>query len=80
MPAASSPDPRPTGSPASFLAAAAALSAIERELGDAHGPAGNAPNDPREALAALLLLREVRDPGRPGPWPRPAASRRRWRP
>ncbi|MFD8415266.1 hypothetical protein ACFV2Q_26495 [Streptomyces sp. NPDC059650] len=61
MPAASSPDPRPTGSPASFLAAAAALSAIERELGDAHGPAGNAPNDPREALAALLLLREVRE-------------------
>ncbi|MFE1791803.1 hypothetical protein ACFW7J_25995, partial [Streptomyces sp. NPDC059525] len=61
--AASSPSPgrRPAGSPASFLAAAAALAAIERELGDAHGPAGNAPSDPREALAALLLLREVRE-------------------
>ncbi|KJY25803.1 hypothetical protein [Streptomyces katrae] len=64
MPAAApspSPGRRPAGSPASFLAAAAALAAIERELGDAHGPAGNAPSDPREALAALLLLREVRE-------------------
>ncbi|MFH7594547.1 hypothetical protein WDV06_05500 [Streptomyces racemochromogenes] len=61
VPAAPPPGPRPAGSPASFLAAAAALAAIERELGDAHGPAGNAPTDPREALAALLLLREVRE-------------------
>ncbi|MEU8431508.1 hypothetical protein AB0F18_01105 [Streptomyces sp. NPDC029216] len=61
VPAAPPPDSRPAGSPASFLAAAAALAAIERELGDAHRPAGNAPDDPREALAALLLLREVRE-------------------
>ncbi|WP_030194653.1 hypothetical protein [Streptomyces sp. NRRL S-87] len=59
MPPAS--DERPTGSPTSFLAAAAALAAIERELEDAHGAAGAKSADPREALAALLLLREVRE-------------------
>ncbi|MFJ5548740.1 HSP18 transcriptional regulator [Streptomyces sp. NPDC093225] len=54
-------DKRPASSPASFLAAAAALAAIGRELEDAHGAVGAKPADPQEALAALLLLREVRE-------------------
>ncbi|MFD7629765.1 HSP18 transcriptional regulator [Streptomyces sp. NPDC059851] len=52
--------PGQPGAPASFLAAATALEAIESALGSARGPSTDAPDGPREALAALLLLREVR--------------------
>ncbi|MEU3315337.1 hypothetical protein ABZ743_22030 [Streptomyces sp. NPDC006662] len=52
---------RPPGSPASFLAAAAALGAIDQALEGAHAPDADAPDDPGAALAALLLLREVRE-------------------
>ncbi|MFI8101204.1 hypothetical protein [Streptomyces sp. NPDC086023] len=51
----------PTGSPASFLAAATALAAVERELRDAHDAAGTTTAEPSQALAALMLLREVRE-------------------
>ncbi|MFE9409518.1 type III effector protein [Streptomyces sp. NPDC006704] len=56
-----SPD---TQSPASFLAAAAALEAIEHAVRDAHEeaaePAGSGVG-PEQALASLLLLRQVRE-------------------
>jgi hypothetical protein len=63
------PQPPPDGGrsaaePVSFLAAAAALSAIDDALRGAQDPAGprdtEPPADPQQALAALLLLREVR--------------------
>ncbi|MFF8600002.1 type III effector protein [Streptomyces sp. NPDC015232] len=64
------PDERPTAGtndrgPASFLAAAAALHAIDDALRDARRespdtPAGPAPG-PEQALASLLLLRQVRE-------------------
>lgn len=63
MPAADRP-PYPT--PASFLAAAAALKVIDEAVRTAHTadaqedpPAADA--DPQQALASLLLLREVRE-------------------
>ncbi|RSS60791.1 type III effector protein [Streptomyces sp. WAC06614] len=49
------------GAPASFLAAAAALEAIDSAMGRAHGPETDTPDDPQAALATLLLLREVRE-------------------
>ncbi|AXE24849.1 type III effector protein [Streptomyces globosus] len=51
----------PPGSPASFPAAAAALDAIGRAVQDAHGQEADGPRDTDSALAALLLLREVRE-------------------
>ncbi|WP_418959801.1 type III effector protein [Streptomyces tritici] len=58
------PTPRGTG-PASFLAAAAALTSINEAVQAAQTPAdrysGPEPAGPEQALAALLLLREVRD-------------------
>lgn len=53
----------PQGGPASFLAAATALRAIDRAIDTAHRPQageGAAEPDPEQALAALLLLRELR--------------------
>ncbi|MFE9401767.1 type III effector protein [Streptomyces sp. NPDC006530] len=67
MPAADQPSPARTDaqSPASFFAAAAALEAIEGELRAAqHEPAGarDALTDgPEQALACLLLLRQIRE-------------------
>ncbi|MET7298918.1 type III effector protein [Embleya sp. NPDC005575] len=57
------PAARPTG-PASFLAAAAALEAIDRavrtaQCGDIEP--GRADEGPEQALASLLLLREIRE-------------------
>lgn len=53
------------GNPASFLAAAAALEAIRDALQDARQGGADASSagraDPEEALASLLLLREVRE-------------------
>ncbi|MFD7615190.1 type III effector protein [Streptomyces sp. NPDC059828] len=64
MTAAEQPSPASTnaGSPASFLTAAAALHAIDAALRDAQrqGPDTTAPA-PDQVLAALLLLREVRE-------------------
>ncbi|MCX4647536.1 MULTISPECIES: type III effector protein [unclassified Streptomyces] len=61
QPPPSHPDDR---SPASFLAAAAALEAIDHAVHDAHGraadPAG-AGTGPQQVLASLLLLRQVRE-------------------
>ncbi|MEW2414712.1 hypothetical protein AB0953_13425 [Streptomyces sp. NPDC046866] len=51
----------PPGSPASFLAAAAALDAIDRAMQNAQDQGADRPDDARAALAALLLLREVRE-------------------
>ncbi|KAA6212609.1 type III effector protein [Streptomyces albofaciens JCM 4342] len=52
-------------SPASFLAAAAALSAIDDALRDAQRESPDAPEDPgpgpEQALASLMLLRQVRE-------------------
>ncbi|MEU8893436.1 type III effector protein [Streptomyces sp. NPDC048442] len=49
-------------SPASFLAAAAALAAVDDLLRDAqHESAGTAGPGPEQALASLLLLRQVRE-------------------
>jgi hypothetical protein len=51
-------------SPASFLAAAAALHAIDDALRDAQHETPNAPNaepGPEQALASLMLLRKVRE-------------------
>jgi hypothetical protein len=50
-------------SPASFLAAAAALNAIDDALRDAHRESPDAPDGPRpeQALASLMLLRQVRE-------------------
>ncbi|WP_407563897.1 type III effector protein [Streptomyces sp. 184] len=59
-----SPPSTDTGSPVSFLAAAAALDAIDDAL---RGARHDAPNDPgagpgpEQALASLLLLRQVRE-------------------
>ncbi|MBW5480351.1 hypothetical protein [Streptomyces bambusae] len=53
--------PEPAGSPVSFLAAAAALEVIDGAVRDAHAQRADAPDDARAALAALLLLREVRE-------------------
>ncbi|MFF7381695.1 type III effector protein [Streptomyces griseoluteus] len=54
-----------TPNPASFLAAAAALDAIDDALRtarhDAHGAAGTHDVGPERALASLLLLRQVRE-------------------
>ncbi|GAA0300201.1 hypothetical protein GCM10010302_43470 [Streptomyces polychromogenes] len=60
------PSPAPDGarlpgSPSSFLAAAAALGAIDEALESAHAQGTDLPADPAAALAALLLLREVRE-------------------
>ncbi|MER6639171.1 type III effector protein [Streptomyces microflavus] len=52
-------------SPASFLAAAAALNAIDDTLRAAHHPTPDTPPetgpDPEQALASLMLLRQVRE-------------------
>jgi hypothetical protein len=59
QPASSSPGAQ---SPASFLAAAAALQAIDEALRTAQHQAPDAPAaDPEQALASLLLLRQVRE-------------------
>ncbi|MCM3806714.1 type III effector protein [Streptomyces sp. DR7-3] len=62
QPASSGTD---TQSPASFLAAAAALEAIDNALRAAQDEAPKAPHGeaagPRQALASLLLLRQVRE-------------------
>ncbi|MEU5161167.1 type III effector protein [Streptomyces sp. NPDC020875] len=53
-----------THSPASFLAAAAALNAIDDALREAHHQAGTPPGTgpgPEQALASLSLLRQVRE-------------------
>lgn len=66
-----SEDSRPSASgngaapePASFVAAAAALAAIAEAVRTAHAPAaghsGETQTDPENALASLLLLRELR--------------------
>ncbi|MEU5434444.1 type III effector protein [Streptomyces sp. NPDC020719] len=66
MTAAGQPPPvgADTPSPASFLAAAAALEAIDHALHDANSqapdPAGSGAG-PEQALASLLLLRQVRE-------------------
>ncbi|WP_371798529.1 type III effector protein [Streptomyces sp. NBC_01707] len=66
MTAAGQPPPSRTDaqSPASFLAAAAALEAIDHAVHEAHeratDPAG-AGDGPQQALASLLLLRQVRE-------------------
>ncbi|MFJ6934349.1 hypothetical protein [Streptomyces sp. NPDC101132] len=60
-PSRPSDDARSPGPPASFLAAVAALGAIDRALEGAHGRGADTPEDPEAALAALLLLREVRE-------------------
>lgn len=56
---------RASAEPASFLAAAAALAAIDDAVRTAHDPAGQGrgepPADPGDALAALVLLRELRN-------------------
>ncbi|MER7764107.1 HSP18 transcriptional regulator [Streptomyces sp. NPDC097619] len=59
--------PDPTA-PATFLAAASALKTIDQALKDAHHPPADEPADtagkeagPQPALAALLLLRDVRE-------------------
>ena len=57
---------RPRHSPTDFLAAQAALAAIETAMRDARTPLPDDPSagsrtGPSEALAALLLLREVRE-------------------
>ncbi|MFJ9598209.1 HSP18 transcriptional regulator [Streptomyces virginiae] len=63
-------EPAPPGTPIPFLAAAAALEAINQSVKDAQqssaqGPAHPAPpaaaSGPHPALAALLMLREVRE-------------------
>ncbi|MET9887484.1 HSP18 transcriptional regulator [Streptomyces sp. NPDC006430] len=61
---APTPDPQP--GPASFLAAAAALHAIDRAVRDAQsarpdGPETGTNGGPHPALASLLLLRQVRE-------------------
>ncbi|MYV56642.1 type III effector protein, partial [Streptomyces sp. SID3212] len=67
MTAADQPDPGPAQAPgpASFLATAAALEAIDQALRTARSHAPDAPDDggpdPRPVLDALLLLRQVRD-------------------
>lgn len=54
-----------THSPASFLAAAAALHAIDDALRDAHRVSPDAPDEPgpgpEQALSSLMLLRQVRE-------------------
>ncbi|WP_033822837.1 hypothetical protein [Kitasatospora sp. MBT63] len=66
------PDASPPTEPASFLAAAAALAAIDDAVRTAHNPASQPPTAPDEhvgleqALAALVLLRELR--GRLAGW------------
>jgi hypothetical protein len=60
----SADQPPATTAPASFLAAAAALGSIDRALRAAHAESDERPAPEaraEEALAALLLLREVRD-------------------
>ncbi|GAA3050086.1 hypothetical protein GCM10020229_71970 [Kitasatospora albolonga] len=64
-PAPSPKGARSPGGPASFIAAAAALAAIDDAVRTAHAPAPPAPHPapetgPEPALAALLLLRELR--------------------
>ncbi|MCX5174572.1 HSP18 transcriptional regulator [Streptomyces virginiae] len=53
------------GPPVRSLDAAAALKTIHQAVADAHRPSTGAPttgpSDPRQALAALLMLREVRE-------------------
>ena len=60
----SAPGDRTVSEPASFMAAAAALAAIDDAVRTAHDPAGHrGPDpqiDPENALAALLLLRDLR--------------------
>ncbi|MFI0898114.1 hypothetical protein [Streptomyces sp. NPDC020983] len=55
---------RSAGEPVSFMAAAAALSAIEDAVRGAQDPAGHRDGEPgpepQQAMAALLLLRELR--------------------
>ncbi|MFF2078041.1 type III effector protein [Kitasatospora sp. NPDC058162] len=60
------PDASPFAGPASFLAAAAALAAIDDAVRTAQNPASQSPtvpdehSGPEQALAALVLLRELR--------------------
>ncbi|MET9479392.1 type III effector protein [Streptomyces sp. NPDC006638] len=67
MTAADQPDPGPAQAPgpASFLATAAALEAIDQALRTARSHAPDAPEDggpdPRHVLDTLLLLRRIRD-------------------
>ncbi|WP_172384148.1 type III effector protein [Streptomyces sp. MNP-20] len=64
MPAADQPPTTSTDahSPASFLAAAAALAAIDDALREAqHEPSDAADPGPDQALASLMLLRQVRE-------------------
>ncbi|MFD4118625.1 type III effector protein [Streptomyces niveus] len=67
MPAADQPSPpsESTPTPATFLAASAALNSIDEAVQTAQAPGaplgGNAGASSEQALAALLLLREVRE-------------------
>ncbi|MFD5751208.1 type III effector protein [Streptomyces sp. NPDC127033] len=65
MPPADQPSTTSTDahSPASFLAAAAALNAIDNALREAQHESPNAPDapGPEQALASLMLLRQVRE-------------------
>ncbi|MYS05190.1 type III effector protein, partial [Streptomyces sp. SID6041] len=64
MPTADEPAPSRPGAhgPASFLAAAAALTAIDNALRDARHDAPDAAGPgPEQALASLMLLRQVRE-------------------
>ncbi|WP_398898047.1 hypothetical protein [Streptomyces sp. 3211.6] len=61
VPPPASDEARPPGPPSSFFAAAAALGAIDRAMAGAHAHDADVPADPAAALAALLLLREVRE-------------------
>ncbi|MFI9062048.1 HSP18 transcriptional regulator [Streptomyces sp. NPDC053429] len=69
MTGSAQPTPRAGTGPASFLAAAAALEAIDRAVREAQNPDGGEPagappgatDGPHPALASLLLLRQVRE-------------------
>ncbi|PKV89863.1 hypothetical protein BX283_7509 [Streptomyces sp. TLI_146] len=69
VPVSAAEESAPTGpgpkGPASFLAAAAALQAIEDALNTAPQPSSSAPGTagpgPEQALASLMLLRQVRE-------------------
>ncbi|WP_433431268.1 hypothetical protein [Nonomuraea sp. CA-141351] len=62
-PQPAAPHPAPRVGPTTFLAAASALRAIDHAIHTAHQQAGRQDSSPgtEQALAALLLLREVRE-------------------